>query len=785
MDTTYKSPTKTCQEYFENCTALNSHCEFIMHSENIDNIDPKSIEDFNSIYSQCMANHNNFNVALMDEKIELFNLKDTDQILNEQGLIKKFLTQKYEYPQMHAFTLNKISRRHDKKTEIEPKDSYRHMLSQLNKENSFIFLTGNIGSGKSTYLKRLAIDLVKEEGERDYLPFYIDILDFMHHDILHDEEKIYDNILAKILNTLKTTKITEEESNASSLNDSVTLDSKLSFSLLWARLSAQGIVKSSNEHATKKVSSFEITDPLEIIKQIDIIATKQNKKIIIMLDNFDTFAYDNERYMFFEGIGFDHFESRIHIAKNVVHKLIHTFNKTNISIIFALRPYVKSHFFPISQQNQIISSIAEKTTIYEIIGDYSKEVLEKRGELLSEICTLIAKDSSIIKEKTKRENILKISKSYNQLFLEIFNKKENSTFSDFYNIVSQGYRTIINFYNALEFHPSLYKTYFTHHVIQLYKLSFHQSYCQVLPQECQDENDEHVHSGKLYSYPNMFLVVCAADCNSADICTNTNYFTYWLKYLVLLFINEKKEINLKEVIEIFSDYRKKTYQDHAVKLTIGSLGTVNEYNCIKYDFNSDNINNVDELIAKTKVSTSRLGANIINNKLSFSIYDLQFFTEDWLLPKPKSSIFDESFALEYRALYTIDYTYDYLLSDKGNFTKMMMNKAKRSILFLYFLEYSMMYEREKYSDVWEKIQKEVGSVHIFNNNFFEFKRLKLIETVINELFKGYPNKNLEQKREKLLTFKDRCETQKENIKEFFKSVYENDVEINCKNINTL
>lgn len=769
-------------DYFQKCDSKTFHCDSINYNIEYPYGDKKAYKIFNQIYTACFSEFKIFDINIADKPKNLFSHED-DMRLDEQFLAYHFIDQKYSYPNLNKYSFNKKSGNFDDIDKISRDDVYQSFYEDIQSNNN-IFLIGSIGDGKSTLIKKLCLNMSNDFNETKYLPFYIDILDPKFE--LDNYEKLFNSTLEKIKDILEISKITITEINTnetkeeSQLNIQTENSSKISlFSILKSEIKANtnnsSIDINQNQQSTEY--TYEIDNPLNIIRNFNKRIKKSGYKMILFLDNLDTLNYDNERYMLFdEEEGYHKFNNKVKLVRSYIKEMMLSFKNSAIPLVFALRPYVRSHFALI-QQNTFDQTLAENTVEYKITGNYSEEILDKRAELLDEICTKINTVDTI--KKTTFEKVIELSKEYQCLYKNIFHAKEKlyaNTLKEFYNISSQGYRTIVNFYHDLEFYPDVYESLFSHDVIQLYKLDFYKSFSQILPNKCHKGIIGN-HSGKKYSYPNIFLVVTSTDCNeNISSSCQPNYFTYWLKYLILLYVSHEKDLKIKEILNVFLN-NGSSYDDHSVRLVLGSLGTSNEYNCIRYNFNSNEIDSLEKLENETHINSTRLGQYIIKNELSFSLLDLQFFVEDWLLPKPRlNKIFDEIiFDEEVKEL-----NYNYLLSEEKKFTKMIKYKAKKSILFLFFLEYSLKYEQEKYKLTWTKIKEKVGNKYIFKNEFFKEKRQNIIDEVM-DLFKYHDKTKKDKHKSELNDFINKCDRKKEIIDNFFKDVYENNLKVDCAN----
>jgi hypothetical protein len=703
--------------------------------------------------------------------------------------IAYYFYKKYKYPKLKFSQYNYRERKFDEISTINRDDVFEEIIDKL-ADNKIFILKGNVGNGKSTFLRKLYFDLDDTFQEYKYLPIYINILD---QDIdTSSEEKLYSSILEKIIKFLRISKISIMEDNRKIKKSSNTVEINANgssgvnlFQLFKLIIKQSHSISDTNisENNTTKQSIYQIERPLDIIQSFaDDLYDRNKTEIILLIDNLDTLNYDNERYMFFDDEnGFGKFKNKTTIAKKFIYNMIQQLNGSKVKLFFSMRPYVYSHF-NFSQQDQNGEFLREMVE-YEILGNYSGEAIELRAEILKEVCD-DEKLKLVYNKKRKYSNILELYKSFDSLYKDIFRKKDSKytkTIEEFFNICNQGHRTITMFYHDVKFHPDFYKDLFTHNAIQLYKLDFKKSYTQIIPKKYHQDR-LNTHSGKKYSYPNIFVTINGIECNNdvREACMPTS-FTYWLKYLILLYVSNQKSITVENIIKTFHNDQN-GYDLEAVKLVIGSLGTINEYNCLYYDFGGEEILTCDDLISKTYVTPTRFGKYLIESEISFSLLDLQFFVEDWLLLKPYyKKIFKEKNDIEFfknsidrnhlnlnekkdtdknkKIFYPL--SYNYLLSGEEQFRKMMKFKAKQSILFLFYLESSFKYEQEKYKEIWKKVESScINNKRIFRENFFSDKRKKVIDELY-ELFKDHTNKDSDK--DELENFLKTCSNYQDNI----------------------
>ena len=350
-------------------------------------------------------------------------------------------------------------------------------------------------------------------------------------------------------------------------------------------------------------------------------------------------------------------------------------------------------------------------------------------------------------------------------------------------------------------HPKLVDNYLTNNdILLLYKLGLYQKYSQILPYKVNGHDPANIEikqgkSGKDFTFPNLFLVVSNTICNiEYENACQPNIITYWLKYIILNFVKHNPLTSMENILVKFSGNKHITqdlyYEPNLIKLAVGSLGTVNEYNCLTYDFHTVSMQDVDDLILNTKIKLTIRGETLIEDNELFDISTLQFLIEDWLLPKPKidkilASNSESSLKLkeELKRLMNCKINYEYL-TDTTKYSKILrffiIDKAKLSIWFLTLLEYSLKHEKILYSNAF----KNFGFIDRLDNDFFNERKLRIIDRVIKHILKNHyiKDKNTYDEDESMLvSFLNLCNNQEitESIDGYFNTVYTLKVPIQC------
>jgi len=543
--------------------------------------------------------------------------------------------------------------------------------------------------------------------------------------------------------------------------------------------------------------------------------SRNNKKNIVYIDNLDSFSFSKERFMFVEDgeeLGYNGFKEGIEKVQNIVHTETQNMDDNNIDVlIIAVRPYVLSHFFHIGSDGELngrAAIFAGRSLIYtinrkedisesivvdrvflfqEVIKEYLSKSKNKDKDIEKYLNDFLEQFDSMMYEAYKHDRLFKDDKLIENYGRE---RKKFPSIKRFYNISTQGYRTLMDVYHKLKYNPEIFNKLFTNNILLIYKMGLYKKYCQILPailnnKQC-NKTIKYGSSGKRYNYPNMFLSVSNTEVNDIVSC-NSTYLTYWLKIFILEYINNecKKEqskfIPVEKVINYFSKEGK--YDNTLVKIALGSLGTINEYNCIEYRFPTAESRNLEEFISTTSVGLTARGQYFVNEKTYFKFNDIELFIDDWQLPMPSISKeksfsikLDNELKLELEKLLAQDYNYSYLFYENPkDMTNLVVDKAKLSIWFIMIVSSCYYKEIDFYN---------VDLSHKYNREFFK----KIIFNIIkdaNEILSqdtnsdAYTN-NGEIVKNELTDFYEKCKNNANEIDNFFNNVFKNKVKIDCR-----
>lgn len=271
------------------------------------------------------------------------------------------------------------------------------------------------------------------------------------------------------------------------------------------------------------------------------------------------------------------------------------------------------------------------------------------------------------------------------------------------------------------------------------------------------------------AFPNIFLVN-ADKAEVAKMFGEENHptdhpHTYWLKYLILSYLNHVTHANLDDVLSVFgsaeSTSSKKGYANWLVRLSLGSMSQVGVSALVK---------------AKRTIRADRSTVTIDNihptNRAKFCLENvfwklpyLQLIVEDYLLPIPVGLRTQFEFPID--DVQQPDYRY--LLEPRRSYAeaadKMFQIRSRQVVQFFAVLETTYKMEEDAYSDVFGRL-RDIG---MSAPNFAQirqdlFKEIALVRSYRTKLAPSPEADEAEYERAK--------ENIKSSVSEFYEKCFE-------------
>lgn len=348
---------------------------------------------------------------------------------------------------------------------------------------------------------------------------------------------------------------------------------------------------------------------------------------LIIFDNGDRFFFENARYRFFPEFA----RKRDWHLDDTFVALVDRFvseaslGKIGASVLFVCRRYVYSHCLRVSDGADPSGPIRRDHKVYQLLIAEHDEILESRTRLIRE--AIKALDGKYRNSKMFADRLAHIETRLATLKTEHFHGNR-SVLRTVWEMVHQGHRSWLLFLGSLpidvgpgaEIADRIFGSPYL--LLRLYITNMRKRYSQIQGH-----------------FPNIFL-------NDALVLSREIFaeahkphvHTYWLKYLILKWALRQKagrgraKVNSESLAKYFvGDLG---YEEHLVRLAIGSLADPNSSNCLR-------IIQPDRLVRHIELLQASTRAEILvepgqrDNPLCFSFDYLQLITDDYLMALPK------------------------------------------------------------------------------------------------------------------------------------------------------
>ena len=444
--------------------------------------------------------------------------------------------------------------------------------------------------------------------------------------------------------------------------------------------------------------------------KLNLILLKNRIRLFIIMDNTDRYHFYYSKYTFF-----DEYKNKqsATVQKNFS-KIFNIFSRTEIlgdqglAILFVCRRSVFKFWMSSYKPEDNQRSFIEDYGAFQIQKIDEVTAIKSRLELMAIAISEIEKVQS-----GKAKDYNKIVKELEDVLMESLSSKGRNTLSLIKDLTHHGTRSFIEFLCRIRIdyrdQYAIYRRLFhdqPHNLLRIYITNLNRRFAQY----CNH-------------FPNIFLVdaVIAPDKNFPNAHIPHKH-TYWLKYLLLSFIVKRAEegevITFNELYEIFVDVCK--YEDHLFRLALGSLNTVNSYQCIEIDESGtdfgDCIRIKPTLRGKTLIS---IDSNETPNLIPFIFeFDyLQFVVDDPQLALPNQ--WRKSIYVQAHIGYLMSSTPAYTSALRGYLDK----KSKAVLYFLHVIDAASKVEMESLKGCNEIISLIPDFSVIWDNYFKALSRI--------------------------------------------------------------
>ncbi|MEO5361563.1 MAG: hypothetical protein H7843_14150 [Nitrospirota bacterium] len=634
-------------------------------SSNSPNPDVRGVQ----LFKDCYGNHLPDTFDPKTDKL-VYQHDSTECYISANNLSSYFINILYEAPSFEYFTSTSMKDKLKNIDEliariIENYDIKRMDEDFMTGKSMSTFIVGDIGQGKSTFIKKI-ISLISKNGINDkdgnlLLPIYMNMEDY------YDYGKEPLSSANDCSSGDPRTKKVLTRDFISDLFNTIRL-------VMLSKYRQQINLGDLQEYHHKNNDMLPLQDLINKLLKINV-------RLLVFIDNIDFYHCFYARYAFFDKYNKRQQDS----VNNNIQWLINIFKKdtnlgnSGLNVVIAIREYVYDYM--VRRRNPMTT--AQNAKKIEIETPEASTVLYKRFKLMNDAMVEIEKVLHIqntkggqISEQQKRkqyeerqkhreEQMRLIKGSFNVEQGEADYKKPISVIS---KLGQHGHRSLVLFFSSLKIaytEDILIRRFFQDEIAYLYILYYNNIYKR--------------YTQKQAHFPNIFLVDCTVmqyDSRFSDAHA-PHIHTYWIKYFILKYIVEKKNVRVKELLNVFKDIGK--YEDHLVRHVIGSLCTQSEFRCIYIDYEIGEDYNNYKLIP-TERGKLLVGNNIINIdvELCFSFEYLQTVIDDrWLsLPDGYS-----------KYIYRTDFDYSYLyMTDNAYIDKAIVSIKEKAKCVLYFIK---------------------------------------------------------------------------------------------------
>ncbi len=596
------------------------------------------------LYDDIFSSHARTKFSKFGGKFDVIN--NSTRLISEDSINTQFY-HKYYKPPKDIVDLNSQADEN-----ISYSDFYNRIVldnnitnrtaSEVSGTNKISLLTGTIGDGKTTLMSKLIYDI--DKNQEKVIPIYISI-----------EEEWYE---------------TDQDGTKRPKRIDGTFYREILFKKIKLTLENDPRIP---DYLGKNFEGLEIESAIsELVKFV----YQLNFSMVFIFDDLDRYHFYYDKYYLFDN---ENQYQSLDDIKNLFNK----FSKPDksmplaylgVSVVFVLRDYVYSTI----RENYGLNSHGTSSTCYGIKKPNYKEVVNARLNLLADAIQALNKQTSFWKDvQLNIDNIKNIIASIRQDLNS--NDPKPTNLEKVFFLSHHGCRSIIDFMKGLKVfgvtgREDVIRRYLIEDhsvIVLLYMLNHMRLYTQ-------DNNH----------FPNLFLINAHVISNKKTRELYPKAFekhrhTYWLKYLILLYIKNQGEegCTIRKLMAVFCEIGK--YEPGIVKLVIGSLATPNWFSCIEIKYESITMEATSRKVVLTKRGLFLLSKDHHDQEFCFSFNYLQLIIDDYLLHFPNVVAI---YSLNENNTYS--YLYDSFKEYGSGFIRVVKDKYPKVINFVRVLECS-------------------------------------------------------------------------------------------------
>jgi len=554
--------------------------------------------------------------------------------------------------------------------------------------NNLSILIGNAGEGKSLLLTKILSDKLSYQSHSNrerMIPIYISMesawpknANGVFNDI---DDKFWELILNRLVDQLN--------------NNQNGKDFKYEISEII------------NKHITIECK----------IRDLCRLLPKYNLYSVIIIDNLDRFYFSPVRYSFFE----EYTRAQLRSIQQNINSIFHKFSDPetlgyiSASVVLACRRETYNYLMMLADGTNPNEDRQKRYRVYQLLEPSLDVVILSRLKTLKHIINDKRLQSIYSQEE---QNNLKAGCEVLDLVIKRAKSKQPSMDGLTYDIMGmivdishQGWRGLIQFLSEIDFdvrkNAEALERVFSkqpRNLLRLYISNRFKRYSQ-----CANH------------FPNIFLNDCTLDPNPDYILAcKPHRQTYWLKWIILKLIEKESQSKIK-FSKLYRFLKTAGYEDHVIRLAVGSLATPNSADCIEIRHESNSIDT-------RELSLTKRGAVLVSDRQSKLLTGIPLcFTFDYL------QLVADDLQMSYPAQWAdlivpSEVSHDYALKENQEYhnraIQYLSQKMPSTLYFLQLLESSWIRETRLISKIGEE------KLNQLNPNF------KLIR---NTLLSAYSN----------------------------------------------
>ncbi len=628
-----------------------------------------------NLYKECFAPHVS---DFYDESLnELVIANQDDRIIARDNLTQVFLKKYYCVPNVEhnsKYGKETLAENQIKKFILRITSNPIVIHNYQDKidlgSNRVSYLLGDVGIGKSTFISRIIMD-INENPISDNEGYSMMLLRYDFEKRHRDGEKLKD------------------------------IDNSF-----WAGIYELITLKTHSDYPLCDLGSVEINPILpngeyhnNLIFHIKLLIhhlAKNKIRLFIIFDNIDRYHFHYTKYSYFENGD----ENQLESVKSNISRLVNMFDKTDLAksglcILFVCRKYLYDYM--LSYVDDVFPNISY-STVYNI-GDISVDkVITSRYDLFAKSISI---SNGSIKNITSKEFKEYLSRLKNLAVVEETGKNlklgKQHVLESINKLGHNGFRSLVKFFSTLSLS---YKD-----SDAIHRLLVQQPHLLLLLYIC---NNHKKYTQEQKHFPNIFLCDCLVIPNKEfPNAHKPHKHSYWIKYLILKYLCVREECGDyctgTDIIDYFSMGGK--YEEHLVRLALGSLCTSSEFSCVRIEYRGESA------LKDCRLTLTDRGKYLVSSdtelfpgesiEFCFNFHYLQMIIDDKLLALPLPW-FNKI------CLTGTDYSYLYMTNnDYGVVSaRIIKTKIEAVIYFIRILQASLEYEMSDKNSLYENLKHD-------------------------------------------------------------------------------